>query len=105
VVSGAGEAVVVGTGRETELGKISVRLEEQRPPTEFDIGLQKFGNLLMQVSAVLVLMIFAINMFFDRPALESFLFSIALAVGLVPEMLPAIVTVNLARDGRSRSYC
>ena len=100
VVSGTGEAVVVAVGRGTELGRISGRLEEHRPPTAFDIGLHRFGALLVRVSAALVLAIFAINVLLERPVTESFLFSVALAVGLVPELLPAIVTVNLARGAR-----
>ncbi len=97
VVSGTGEAVVVRVGRDTELGHLSARLSKPRPKTDFDLGLQRFGYLLLQVTIALVLVVFAINVAFDRPVLEAFLFSVALAVGLVPELLPAIVTVNLAR--------
>ncbi|MDP2308360.1 MAG: magnesium-translocating P-type ATPase [Pseudomonadota bacterium] len=100
VVSGTGDAVIVSVGRNTELGHISTRLLERRPPTDFDLGLHRFGALLVRVSAVLVLVIFAINVVLERPPTESFLFSVALAVGLVPELLPAIVTVNLARGAR-----
>jgi Mg2+-importing ATPase len=100
VVSGSAEAVVVAVGEGTELGHISGRLAERRPPTDFDIGLQRFGTLLLRVSAVMVLVVFAVNIGLHRGVIEAFLFSVALAVGLVPELLPAIVTVNLARGAR-----
>ncbi len=100
VVSGTATVVAMGVGAGTEVGRISDSLENKRPPTAFDIGLQRFGSLLVRVSTVLVLCIFAVNMYLHRPMLESFMFSLALAVGLVPELLPAIVTVNLARGAR-----
>jgi Mg2+-importing ATPase len=100
VVSGTGTAVVVATGADTELGHVATRLESRRPPTDFAIGLHRFGLMLVQVTAVLVLGIFAVNVVLHRPPLESFLFSVALAVGLTPELLPAIVTVNLAAGAR-----
>ncbi|HEX6900437.1 MAG TPA: HAD-IC family P-type ATPase, partial [Thermoanaerobaculia bacterium] len=100
VVSGTARAVVVRTGRETELGQISSRLALHRPEPAFERGIQRFGYLLMRVTAVLVLGIFAVNVYFHRPVIDSFLFSVALAVGLVPELLPAIVSLNLARGAR-----
>ncbi len=103
VVSGTPEVVAVNVGRATELGHLAGRLAKPRPRTDFDLGLQRFGYLLLQVTIALVLVIFAINVFLDRPALESFMFSVALAVGLTPELLPAIVTVNLAGGARRMS--
>ncbi|MFL6192706.1 MAG: magnesium-translocating P-type ATPase [Thermoanaerobaculia bacterium] len=100
VVSGSGRALAVRTGRETEFGKVSARLALRPPETEFERGLQRFGFLLMRVTLVLVLAVFAINVFLHRPVLQSFMFSLALAVGLVPELLPAIVSVNLAHGAR-----
>lgn len=97
VVSGTAKALVVRIGRQTELGRLSARLERRPPETEFERGLQRFGTLLVRWTAVLVLAVFALNVFAERPAVESFLFALALAVGLVPELLPAIVAVNLAR--------
>jgi len=96
VVSGRAKALVVHTGRETEFGKVSERLSLRPPETEFERGIRRFGYLLMEVTLVLVVAIFAINAYFGRPILESFLFSLALAVGLTPQLLPAIVSVNLA---------
>ena len=97
VVSGTGRAVVVATGPRTELGRIAHRLRTARPQTGFEQGTQRFGAMLVRVTAVLVLVVFAASVARHRPALEAFLFAIALAVGLVPELLPAIVNVTLAR--------
>ena len=97
VVSGTAVVLIVATGADSELGRVGTHLQRKRPPTDFDLGLKNFGDLLATVSVFLVLVIFAVNVVLDRPALESLLFSVALAVGLVPELLPAIVSVNLAR--------
>lgn len=96
VASGIGKAVAVRTGKETEFGKISERLQIKAPETEFERGLRRFGYYLMEITLLLVVVIFAINTYLSRPVLEAFLFSLALAVGLTPQLLPAIVSVNLA---------
>src|SRR5574337_287236 len=100
VVSGSGKALVVKTGPQTEFGNISDRLRLRVPETEFERGIKQFGYLLMQVSLVLVIAIFAINVYFSRPVLESLLFALALAVGLTPQLLPAIISVNLSHGAR-----
>ncbi len=100
VVSGTGTAVVVHTGRATEFGKVSERLRLRPPETDFERGLRRFGYFLLQVTLLLVAGIFAANMYLGRPFLDSFLFSVALAVGLTPELLPAVVTSNLAYGAR-----
>ncbi len=100
VISGTGKAVVVFTGKETEFGKVSERLKLRSPETEFERGLSKFGYFLMEVTLILVVLIFLANVYLHRPVLESFLFSLALAVGLTPQLLPAIVSVNLARGAK-----
>lgn len=100
VVSGTARALVARTGRQTELGRISERLRLRPPETELERGVQRFGFLLLRVTVFLVFAVFAVNVFLDRPVLESFMFSLALAVGLVPELLPAIVTINLAHGAR-----
>ncbi|MEG4574611.1 magnesium-translocating P-type ATPase [Microcoleus sp. N3A4] len=100
VISGTGKAVVVHTGKETEFGKVSERLKLRPPETEFERGLSKFGYFLMEVTLILVVLIFVANVYLHRPVLESFLFSLALAVGLTPQLLPAIVSVNLARGAK-----
>jgi Mg2+-importing ATPase len=96
VVSGTAKALVVCTAGTTEFGKVSASLRLRPPETEFERGVRRFGYLLMEVTLILVIAIFAINVYFARPVLESFLFSLALAVGLTPQLLPAIITINLA---------
>ena len=100
VVSGSGKALVVKTGQKTEFGNISERLRLRVPETEFEHGIRQFGYFLMQVTLVLVIAIFAINVYFSRPVLESLLFALALAVGLTPQLLPAIISVNLSHGAR-----
>ncbi len=100
VISGSAQAVVVRTGKQTEFGKVSERLKLRPPETEFERGLSKFGYFLMEVTLILVVLIFVANVYLKRPVLESFLFSLALAVGLTPQLLPAIVSVNLARGAK-----
>ena len=100
VISGTANAIVVQTGKQTEFGKVSERLKLRPPETEFETGLSKFGYFLMEVTLTLVVLIFLANVYLQRPVLESFLFSLALAVGLTPQLLPAIVSVNLARGAK-----
>jgi Mg2+-importing ATPase len=100
VISGSASAAVVHTGPDTEFGRVSARLRLRPPETEFERGIRRFGYLLMETTLVLVLVIFAGNVFLKRPVLDSFLFSLALAVGLTPQLLPAIVSVNLARGAQ-----
>ena len=100
VVSGSGKAVAVLTGRATEFGKVSQTLTRKPPETEFERGIRQFGYLLMEVTLLLVLGIFAANVYFHRPVLESLLFSLALAVGLTPQLLPAIISINLAHGAK-----
>jgi P-type Mg2+ transporter len=96
VVSGTAQAVVVRTGKATEFGKISERLKFRPAETEFERGLRRFSNFLLEITLLLVVLIFAANVYLQRPVLDSFLFSLALAVGLTPQLLPAIVSINLA---------
>ena len=100
VVSGGAKALVVGTGKQTEFGKVSERLKLRPPETEFEHGIRRFGYFLMEVTLVLVIAIFAINVYLARPVLDSFLFSLALAVGLTPQLLPAIISINLAHGAK-----
>jgi P-type Mg2+ transporter len=100
VISGDAKALVVQTGKDTQFGKISERLQLRPKETEFEKGTKKFGYFLMEVTLVLVFCIFAINVYLTRPVLESFLFSLALAVGLTPQLLPAIISINLAHGAK-----
>jgi len=100
IISGIGTAVAVHTGRNTEFGKVSQRLRSRPPETEFERGLRHFGYFLMEVTLLLVVVIFVVNAYYERPVLEALLFSLALAVGLTPQLLPAVVSVNLAHGTR-----
>ena len=100
VISGNAKVAVLKTGPQTEFGKISERLSLRVPETEFEHGVRKFGYFLTQVTLVLVIAIFAINVYLARPVLDSFLFSLALAVGLTPQLLPAIISINLSHGAR-----
>lgn len=100
IVSGNAKALVTLTGKNTEFGKVSERLKLKPQETEFEHGIRRFGYFLGEVTLVLVVLIFAINVYLHRPVLESFLFSLALAVGLTPQLLPAIISINLAHGAK-----
>ncbi len=97
VSSGSAHCLVVATGRDTAFGAIAERLVLRRPDTAFERGLARFGYLLTIAMLVMILLVFAAHVLRGRPAGDTLLFSIALAVGLSPELLPAILTVNLSR--------
>ncbi|HXN07951.1 MAG TPA: HAD-IC family P-type ATPase, partial [Nitrospiria bacterium] len=96
VVSGIATALVAVTGKETAFGDIAKLIGARAPETEFERGSRKFGFLIMQTVFVLVLFIFMVSAAKHREPLESFLFAIALAVGLTPEFLPMIISVTLS---------
>lgn len=100
VVSGTARAVVARTGAETEFGSVSARLTLRPPETEFERGVRRFGYFLMEVTLLLMIVVFAINVYLARPVMASFLFSLALAVGMTPQLLPAVITVNLAHGAK-----
>ena len=100
VHEGSAEAVVVATGAQTEFGRIAVGLGERQPQTEFQIGLTRFSGLLAKVAGVLSVAIFVVNMALGRPVIEAILFSLAVAVGITPQLLPAVVSTSLATGSR-----
>ena len=100
VRSGTARCVVVATGPKTEFGAIAHRLDVRPPEAEFDRGIRHFGYLLTIAMLVMVLLVFVAHVFRGRPPVETLLFSVALAVGLSPELLPAILSVNLARGAQ-----
>lgn len=100
VQTGIGTALIVNTGRNTTLGEIAQRLAMRPPETEFGRGIRHFGGMLTRVIMALVLFVLLVNLVLHRPLLESFLFSVALAVGLTPELMPMIITVTLAQGAR-----
>jgi Mg2+-importing ATPase len=101
VRSGSARALIVQTGTATAFGQIAERLTLRPPETEFERGIRRFGYLLTEVMLVLVLIVFAVNVFFRKPVLDSLLFSIALAVGLTPQLLPAIISINLSKGSQA----
>ena len=103
VRSGTARVLVVDTGRRTAFGAIAARLRVREPETNFARGLRQFGYLLIRSMVVIVLSVLTVNLLLHRPVVESLLFSVALAVGLSPELLPAIVSVTLAAGARAMS--
>ncbi len=97
---GSGRAIVVSTGSVTAFGKIAVGLSERQADTAFQVGLRDFSKLLVRVAAVLTVSIFVINVAFSRPLIEALLFSLAIAIGITPQLLPAIVSVSLSSGSR-----
>ncbi len=97
VISGTAKMLVCRTGQHTSLGEIADTLVATTPPTAFEQGTRHFGLLIMRLTILLVLFVLLVNALFHRPWLESFLFAVALAVGLTPELLPMVVSVTLSR--------
>jgi P-type Mg2+ transporter len=97
VMNGSGKLLICATGLTTQLGQISSTLRRAPPPSALDQGAHRFGMLIVRFTEVLVLFVLLVNLLFHRPWLESFLFAVALAVGLTPELLPMIISVTLAR--------
>lgn len=104
VVSGSATAVIVQVGKHTEFGRIAGHMMLRPPETEFERGVRRFGYLLLEITLLLVFAIFAINVYLRRPVLDSFLFSMALAVGLTPQLLPAIISVNLSHGAKRMAH-
>ena len=100
VVSGAATALVLLIGKDTQFGSVAEKLRARPTETEFEHGIRRFGYLLMELTLLLVIAVFAINVYLHKPVLESFLFALALAVGLTPQLLPAIISVNLSHGAR-----
>ena len=106
IVSGTATAIVVKTGDLTEYGKIALKLAQKAPETEFEVGIKKFGFLIMQVTFLLVLFVFMIQALLHpniQGILQALLFAVALAVGLTPELLPMIITINLSKGAQTMS--
>lgn len=100
VRSGTARMLVAVTGAGTAYGKIEERIGESDPETDFERGIRRFGTLLMRVMMVIVTVVLSANLLLGRPVIDSLLFSVALAVGLTPELLPAIVSVTMAEGAR-----
>ena len=100
IVSGTGKAVAVFTGKETIFGNISASLSKPAEETAFEKGIRKFGYLLMQITIVLAIIIITVNLLLHRPLMDSLLFGLALAVGMAPELLPAIMTIAMSAGSK-----
>lgn len=101
VRSGNAKVLVVETGINTEFGQIAKDLEETAPETEFGRGVRRFGYLLAGIMLVLTLFVFLLNLVFQRPFIDSLLFSVALAIGITPQLLPAIINITLSQGAQS----
>ena len=108
VSSGSAQVLIVRTGQASVFGQIAGKLALRPPLTEFERGLQRFGNLLTRIMLVMVMVmvmvmvvvVLAINILLAKPAIDSLLFALALAVGLTPELLPAIVSITLSHGAK-----
>ena len=100
IASGTGDLLVVDTGAATAYGNIASRLSQEPPETAFQKGIRQFGVMLTRVMLGLVLVVFTVDALTNQPRLEALLFAIALAVGISPELLPAIITITLSRGAR-----
>jgi len=100
IVHGSGQGVVVATGKNTEFGSISKSLARSHPETEFQTGVKKYGTMLLTLTLALTIGIFSLNVAVAHPLVDSLLFSLAVAIGLVPELMPAIVTISLSQGAR-----
>lgn len=100
VSAGEGLGVVYATGKNAEFGRIAAGLGERQPETDFQIGLRRFSYLLLQVAIALTVLILISNLLVDKPLIDSVLFSLAIAVGITPQLLPAVVSASLATGSR-----
>lgn len=103
VRSGTARVLIVRTAKATVFGQIAERLTLRPTETEFERGVQRFGYLLTRVMMVMVIVVLAVNLVRERPAIDSLLFALALAVGLTPELLPAIISITLAHGAQRMS--
>ncbi|MGZ7007428.1 MAG: magnesium-translocating P-type ATPase, partial [Ilumatobacteraceae bacterium] len=100
VSSGTATAVVYATGANAEFGRIAAGLGERQPETDFQLGLRRFSYLLLWVALTLTVLIIVTNLFLGRPLIDSALFGLAIAVGITPQLLPAVVSTSLATGSR-----
>ena len=100
IKTGSGRAVVVHTAPESEFGKISASVQSKEKPTDFERGVQSFGAFLIRITVVMLAAIFLFNILMKKPLFDSFMFALALSVGLTPQLLPAIISINLAKGAK-----
>jgi Mg2+-importing ATPase len=100
VRSGSAKILVVHTGKNTSFGAIAKTLTLRAPETEFERGVRRFGSMLSEIMLIMVLLVLVFNVLLNKPFMDSLLFSIALAVGLTPQLLPAIISINLSKGAQ-----
>lgn len=100
VVSGTATALVILTGTHTEYGSIANDLEKKRPETDFEKGSRELGALISKLTIVLVVIAFIVNALFKHNIIEALLFSLAIAIGMTPELLPVIISINLSKGAQ-----
>jgi len=100
VHTGSATVLLTLTGGATEFGAISAQIAARQPETEFERGIRRFGYLLTAMMLILTVFVFVVNVLFKKPVIDSLLFSVALAVGITPQLLPAIINITLARGSR-----
>ena len=100
IKTGSGRAVIVHTAPESEFGKISASVQSKEKPTDFERGVQSFGAFLIRITVVMLAAIFLFNILMKKPLFDSFMFALALSVGLTPQLLPAIISINLAKGAK-----
>ena len=100
---GTATVLAVATGENTEFGQIAGQLKLRPPETDFERGVRRFGYMLTEIMLILTLAVFAINVYFKEPVINSLLFAVALAVGITPQMLPAIVSITLSKGSHNMS--
>jgi P-type Mg2+ transporter len=100
VHAGSARGVATATGARSQFGRIAAGLGTHQTETQFQVGLRRFSMLLVYVAAALTISIFVINVVLHRPILDALLFSLAIAVGITPQLLPAVVSMSLAAGSR-----
>ena len=100
VHTGSATVLITQTGEQTEFGGISAEVASRQPETEFERGIRRFGYLLTAMMLILTVFVFIVNVVFKKPVIDSLLFSVALAVGITPQLLPAIINITLSKGSR-----
>lgn len=100
VHTGSATVLITQTGEQTEFGGISAEVASRLPETEFERGIRRFGYLLTAMMLILTVFVFIVNVLFKKPVIDSLLFSVALAVGITPQLLPAIINITLSKGSR-----
>lgn len=103
IISESGMAIVVNLAKDSEFGKITSSLSQKDADTDFEKVIKNFGNLILRVITILIGLIFIFNIILNKSFLDSFMFALALSVGLTPQMLPAIISVNLSQGANRMS--